>query len=138
MLQASNAAQPRFQDQPLQPAADPTVPATDWVTNLRHELPSVPRSDFPELEALYGGTLFEDHGLLPSADQIDSPDFTSGTSTIVFTGDDLATLALDSVKPSADFQEDIAFLHNPHEPDVLFESDTWIPPPLPLEPACDG
>ncbi|KAH5002680.1 hypothetical protein HBH95_059100 [Parastagonospora nodorum] len=138
LLQASNAAQPQFQDQPLQPAADPAGPATDWVTKLRHELPSVPRPDFPELEALYGETLFAAHSLLPSSDEINGPEFASSTSTNVFTSDDLATMALDNTEPSTDFQEDIAFFHNPHEPNVLFKSDTWIPPPLPLEPACDG
>lgn len=138
MLQASNAAQPQFQDQPLQPAADPTVPAKEWVTSLRNKLPSVPRPQIPELEALYGENLFEDHSLLPSADEINALEFTSSTSTNVFTGNGLAPLALNNIEPSADFQEDIAFLHNPHEPDILFESDTWIPPPLPLEPGCDG
>jgi hypothetical protein len=138
LLQESNAAQPQILDQPLQPAADPAVPATEWVNNLRNELPSVSRQDFPELEALYGEDFVQDHGLQLNASHDSASAATSGLATSIPASENIASLVLDDVEPSAVFQEDVAFLQNPHEADALFESETWIPPPLPLEPACDG
>lgn len=137
MLQESNAAQPQIQNQPLQPA-DPTVPATEWVTNLRNELPTIPRPQIPDFEALYSNNFVEDHSLPPTENG--GCPFISAAEDFrpIPTEREVASLALDDMEPSTDFQEDVAFVQGTTI-EALDEEDTsWIPPPLPLEPVCDG
>jgi hypothetical protein len=142
LLQESNAAQPHIGSQPLQPA-DPTIPpATEWVTNLRNELPSIPRPQIPDFEALYGEDFVEDHGLQPTDDAGGPSTSAPAHLTQEPAEYNVASLTLDDIVPSAEFQEDVAFVQSTNiDPDLLLEVDeetSWIPPPLPLEPSCDG
>jgi hypothetical protein len=133
LLQERNAAQPHIQNQPLQPA-DPSVPATEWVTNLRNELPSIPRPDVPDLEALFGNA-FVDHGsgLVEDLSAV-FHHLLEGNSTYA-SENTLASMALDDIEPSDEFQEDAALLQSTDfDHDPLMEE---FPPPLPREYSGD-
>jgi hypothetical protein len=112
LLQESNAAQPHIGSQPLQPA-DPTIPpATEWVTNLRNELPSIPRPQIPDFEALYGEDFVEDHGLQPTDDAGGPSTSAPAHLTQEPAEYNVASLTLDDIVPSAEFQEDVAFVQS--------------------------
>jgi hypothetical protein len=64
MLQEHNAAQPDMEQQPLQPA-DTSVPAAEWVTNLRNHLPTLHRPDLVNFEELYTDSEWHDGRWLP-------------------------------------------------------------------------
>lgn len=50
----------------------------------------------------------------------------------------LTPISISNLVPSADFQDDAAFLQSgAFEPDSLFAEDTSIPPPVPQTPECD-
>jgi hypothetical protein len=133
LLQERNEAQPQVSDQPLQPA-DPSIPATEWVTNLRNELPSIPRPEVPDFEALYGQTFLDDHGLMPgigpeadfqpSLDQ----DPTHLTESLV------ASITLDDLEPLAELEHDALLQNTEFELNPLIED---CPPPLPPDSSCD-
>jgi hypothetical protein len=111
------------------------VPVTEWVTNLRNELPSIPRPSLPDFEILYAEALMGDPDLT-SEKHSEGPTSITTQGTESSAQDIVASLSLDDLEPSADFQDDAAFLQSTAFP--LMEEDTWVPPPLPSEPVCDG
>jgi hypothetical protein len=137
MLQERNAAQPDMDQQPLEPA-DPSIPATEWVSDLRNVMPTLRRPDLREFEALFGDTEEDDVGLIPD-------DSYSGNLTASSVKDCensmpimAASLSLEDFEPSADFQEAAAFLQSTSfEPEAATDEDTFGPPALPEVPACD-
>jgi hypothetical protein len=136
-LQERNEAQPQIEQQPLQPA-DTSVSATEWVANLHNKLPSIPRPEVPDFEVLYGDSFIDDsrlssEGLSGASRSISAQATDMSIQSVV------ESLSLDELEPSVDFQEDAAFLQSTSfELDPPLEEDTWVPPPLPVEPVCDG
>jgi hypothetical protein len=136
-LQERSAAQPQIENQPLEPS-DSSVPATEWVENLRNNLPTLPRHKFPDFETLFADQILDDVGLLPdeALDEYSAPvplqDADTSMQNIT------KSLTLDDFVPSTDFQEDAAFLQGmPLEHDAAIEDDSLVPPPLPEVPVCD-
>jgi hypothetical protein len=134
LLQERSKAQPQIDQQPLQPA-DSSLSAAEWVVNLRNELPSIPRPEFPDFEILYDNAIVDE---FDSPSQ--SPNEPNRSAALLATGfpaeSIVASLSLDDIEPSADFQEDAAFLQSTAY--SIMEADTWVPPPLPIHPGCDG
>jgi hypothetical protein len=95
----------------LQPA-DPSVPATQWVANLREEIPSIPVPAFPDFEAVYGKSFVDEHGLRPIVGYTEPPTAPSTAriqAPLVQYGID--DQPLEPFEPSAEFEEDAALLH---------------------------
>jgi hypothetical protein len=137
MLQVHNAAQPDMEQQPLQPA-DTSVPAAEWVTNLRNHLPTLHRPDLVNFEELYTDSEWHDGRWLPNDGQNGKSVFPSALQTNSSTQNIATSLSLDDFEPSADFQEDTAFLQSADcAPDFAIEEDALLPPPLPDTPVCD-
>tara|TARA_R110002003_G_scaffold121_24_gene10872 strand:- start:6058 stop:7812 length:1755 start_codon:yes stop_codon:yes gene_type:complete len=137
LLQERNAAQPHIEGQPL-PPSDSAVPASEWVANLRNELPSIPRPIISDFDDFNPDSYSNDPS---SAIAVSSTDFASSISPEqidVSAGSIVAPLILDSIEPSVEFQEDAAFLQSTaFEPEFILEEDSWVPPPLPAKPECD-
>jgi hypothetical protein len=123
-----------MQNQPLQPA-DPSIPAAVWVTNLRNELPSIARPDVPDFEALYGEAFVNDYGSALVGDPSAVLHDLLGEDSTDASENTMASMTLDDIEPSAEFQEDAALLQSTEfYLDPLVEE---IPPPLPQESTCD-
>jgi hypothetical protein len=134
LLQERNEAQPQIDQQPLQPG-DASVPVTEWVINLRNELHSIPRPAVPDFEILYADAMMDGPNLTSKGHSVASGSIIAQAATNS-AQDIVASLSLDDIEPSADFHEDAAFLQSTVFP--FAEEDTWVPPPLPTEPVCDG
>jgi len=114
------------------------MPATEWVANLRNNLPSIPRPALADFEALYADTMLDDAGLLPNDPIGINPTSLSPQETDASMENIAASLSLEDFEPSADFHEDAAFLQGTSlEPDPVVEDDSLMPPPLPEKPVCD-
>jgi hypothetical protein len=111
------------------------VSATEWVTNLRNELPSIPHPEYPDFEVLYADAIMGDLDI-PSRSPSEPGISIAAHATEVSAESIVASLSLDDIEPSTDFQEDAAFLQSTAFP--IIEADTWVPPPLPKVPCCDG
>jgi hypothetical protein len=111
------------------------VSAIEWVGNLRDELPSIPRPKYPDFEVLYADAIIGDLDI-PSRSPSEH-DSSRVSHAIEVSAESITTsLSLDYIEPFTDFLEDATFLQ-----DTVFamiEADTWIPPPLPIVPRCDG
>ncbi|KAF2828305.1 hypothetical protein CC86DRAFT_444586 [Ophiobolus disseminans] len=139
MLQERNAAQPQVEEQPLEPG-DASVPATEWVANLRSNLSSIVRPNLDDFEALYADTILDEVGLPPNEAPSGVPTSFLPQETDDSVPDIAASLSLEEFEPSADFQEDAAFLQNiPLEAETVVDDDddALIPPTLPETPVCD-
>lgn len=136
-MQERNAAQPQIEQQPLEPG-DASVPATEWVANLRNNLPSIVRPNLDDFEALYADSILDDAGLLPNEALSGASRSLSPPETDASMPNIAASLSLEDFEPSADFQQDAAFLQSiPLEPDAVINDDALMPPPLPETPVCD-
>jgi hypothetical protein len=134
LLQERDDAQPQVYDQPLQ-AADPSIPAAEWVMNLRNELPSIPRPDVPDFGALYGQVFLHDHGLIPAIDPGAGFQFSIEEDSTQSAESLVASMTINDLEPSAEFQQDAALLQS-----TDFALDPVIddfPPPLPQDSSCD-
>jgi hypothetical protein len=97
-------------------------------------LPSIPRPDVPDFEALYGQAFEDDHGLIPGDNPHAAFDSAIPGNPTQPT-EDLAFMTLDDLETSAEFQQDAALLQsNEFEIDPLIEE---FPPSLPPDSSCD-
>lgn len=137
MLQERNAAQPDMDQQPLEPA-NSSVPATEWVSDLRDVMPTFRRPDLSEFEALFADTVEDDVGMIPNDLSGHDPDFQFPQDVVEFMPETAASLSLENFEPSADFQEAADLLQSTNfEPESAMDEETLGPPPLPETPVCD-
>jgi hypothetical protein len=137
MLQERNAAQPDMDQQPLEPA-DPLIPATEWVSDLRNVMPTIRRPDLREFEALFGDTEEDDVGLILDDGNNRNITASSREDCDKYMPIMAASLSLEDFEPSADFQEAAAFLQSTSfETEVVMDEDSYGPPALPEKPDCD-
>jgi hypothetical protein len=140
LLQERSAAQPQVGEQPLQPAADSSVSAAQWVANLQRELPSIPRPIVTDFDTFDPQTYSGSARFLITTGSAPTPPISSpGHETSAHNS--VVPLALDDIEhiePSAEFQEDAAFLQSTNLEQYQLEDDSLLPPPLPPGPECDG
>ncbi|KAH7077624.1 hypothetical protein BKA63DRAFT_508630 [Paraphoma chrysanthemicola] len=137
LLQERNAGQPQIDGQPL-PPSDSSMPASEWVANLRNELPSFSRPDIFDFEAFDPDNYSHDpsSGTAESSTHLAisvSPNDTNLAATNI-----AASLDLNIIEPSAEFEGDAAFLQSTNfEPEFPLDENSLIPPPLPATSECD-
>ncbi|KAF2026187.1 hypothetical protein EK21DRAFT_103440 [Setomelanomma holmii] len=137
LLQERNAAQPQIEGQPF-PPSDSLMPASEWVANLRNELPSIPRPEILPFDDFNPESYATDPSYGNAASSAGFAISITPENVEVTATNFTAPLTIDHIEPSIEFQQDAAFLQSTEfEPDLLLEEDSWVPPPLPAEPKCD-
>lgn len=142
MLQERSDAQPQIHQRLLPQGTEPSVPASAWVEDLRHELETMPRPKIPDFDP------FDlDHDLLELDLDIDeiSPFEDLGTLSIqdISQGElipeNVLSIPIGDVPPSTDFQADAAYLQSAafESPSVAITSIDMVPPFPMAQPACE-
>ncbi|KAF2645069.1 hypothetical protein P280DRAFT_546465 [Massarina eburnea CBS 473.64] len=126
LLQERSAAQPRVQEQPLEPA-DMSVPLSTWVDNLRSEVDA-----FPDSAPNVDPESYEYQ--LESPDQEPLSAQTTNSNLPKDSGEDTTFQVLGGFEPSADFQVEAALLQDPYF--QLAPADSL--PPDPTSTNCNA
>jgi hypothetical protein len=135
LLQERNAAQPEVRQQPLLQDVESSVPLSSWVDSLRHEVEVGPRPKTPDINPFdldafvepTDGIFAEDLGALSMNEASQEGD--------VFNA--MLQLSLDGIQPSADFQEDAAFLQSAAFDPEAIKDISVMPPPLLIQSGCE-
>lgn len=137
LLAERNEAQPQIETQPLQPA-DSSVSATEWVNNLRNELPTITFPDLPDFQALDDGEFGDDVGCMPHEISRDNSALNRDQGSHFHNELNPGPASISEPELSAEFREDAAFLQS-----TTFDLDSAtdneeLPPSLPTGPIkCD-
>ncbi|PSN72057.1 hypothetical protein BS50DRAFT_569629 [Corynespora cassiicola Philippines] len=135
LLEERSAAQPRVQEQPLQPA-DQSDPLSSWVNNLRTEVDSLPVQDVSGIAPFVSPEDYE-----PTEEEYLEPFSTESSLPQTTPPDDVSQPSV-GFEPSTEFQDDAALVQ-----DLTFEStelgigfnpdDSSLPPAV-VRSQCDA
>ena len=129
LLQERNAAQPQVDQRPPR-AADPSIPISTYVNNLRHEFENLPGPEVPDFDPFDFETTVHVPDFSPTDDlaALSSLDISQDGSA----PDAPLPLPLSALQTSTGFQEDAVFLQSTaFEPEAIVETDSDLPPPIP-------